>query len=133
MAAVRTLLFCQLVFGAIIAVGPTINDANRVAGLASVAVSIVISSAIALTSDRRELKLGLLALMTTALTFLAFRYADPSSIRSRLAEIGAPLMAADAANQLLPPHLLGLAVGPPALFLAALVSHRRDHGDQPRR
>ena len=124
MTDVRTLLFCQLVLGAIIAFGPTINDPNRIAGLAGTAVSMVISAAVIFASDRREVKLGLLAIVATAITLLAYRNADPVGIRSPLAEIGVPLMAADTADRLLPRHLLGLAAGPPALFLAGLAWHR---------
>lgn len=121
----RTLLGCQAVLAALIAFGPTVDDANRVAGLLSVLVSLLISGAIMSIATRREAKLGLLALTTVAITLIAYRNADPAGIRSPLAALGTPLMAKDAATALLPPHLLGLAVGAPTVFLAAIVFQRQ--------
>ena len=121
---VRTLVFSQVALAIIVAVGPTANTANRIAGIASIAVSLVISAGIAMLSRRRELLLGLLAVVAIGITYLAFRYADPVGIRSPLAQAGVGLMARLPAERILPRHLLGLAAGPPALFLAALVIHR---------
>lgn len=117
------LLLCQVLFGAIIAFGPTINHANRVAGLASVAVSIIVSSATASISTNRELKLGILALVTTVLALFALPYTDGQVLRNPVAVAGAPLMATTADARLLSPHILGLAAGAPALLLISLVFH----------
>lgn len=117
-------MLCQLLFAAIIAFGPTIDQANRVAGLASVAASIVVSVAAAAISTGRELKLGILAVITTVLAIFALPYSDGQVPRSPVAAIGVGFMGAGGAEtRLLSPHIVGLAIGVPALFLISLVFH----------
>lgn len=117
------LLLCQLLFGALVAFGPTIDDANRIAGLVSIAIVVVVSSAVASISTSREPKLGLLALTTIVVAAVALPYTDGHALRGMAASTGASLMAANDETRLLSPHILGLAVGAPALFLASLVIH----------
>lgn len=118
------LLFCQGLFGVIVAIGPGVDNANRVAGLASVSVSIIVSSSVAVTSTRRELKLGILAVITTALAVLALPYCDGQVLRNPGALSGAFLMAASDENRLLSPHIVGLTMGAPTLFLTSLAFHK---------